>query len=88
MNKAFMEFLAKSKFKKILNDRKNFIGSKVEYAHDKNRNIYSINIKMSRGDSYLLTLIVGDHSVEMALSDRDGNVIEHMLHDGDKVVYG
>ncbi|MFH1394480.1 MAG: hypothetical protein ABII71_03565 [Candidatus Micrarchaeota archaeon] len=88
MNKMLMEFISKSRLKKILEDRKNFIGSKVEYAHDKNRNIYSISIQMRRGENYLVTLIVGDHSVEMALTDRNGDVIEHMLHDGDKVVYG
>jgi|GEM_PF-5429061 len=88
MNQQFLEFISKSKLKKLLNDKKNFIGSKVEYAHDNDRNIYSISLQMRKGGNYLITLIVGDHSVEMALTDNKGNIIEHMLHDKDKVVYG
>lgn len=87
MNRELMEFISKSKLKKLLSDQKNFIGSKVEYAHDKNRNIYSIKLKMKKGEEYTITLAVGGESVEMALSDKDGNIIEHMLHEGENVVF-
>jgi hypothetical protein len=88
MNEEFLKFIENSRIKEILGDRKNFVGSKVEYAHDKNHNIYSISINMRKGKNYLLTLVVGDESVEMALSDEEGNIIEHMLHEKDNLVYG
>ncbi len=88
MKNELKKFIKNSRLKKLLSDPKNFIGSKVEYAHDKNRNIYSINVKLQRGVEYLITLIVGDDSVEMALTDKDGNILEHMLHEKENLVYG
>lgn len=88
MNAQFMEFIAKSRLKKLLADNKNFESSKVEYAHDKDRDIYSISLKMLKGGEYIITMIVGRNTMEMALSDKRGNILEHMLHDGERVVYG
>lgn len=88
MKNEMQDFIANSKLKTIIGDKRNFIGSKVEYAHDKDREIYSIKLLMRRGEEYIVTLTVGENSVEMALSDRDGNILEHMLHEGENLVYG
>lgn len=88
MNKELLAFLSKSKLKKLIGHKRNFIGSKVEYVHDSKRNIYSIKMKMAKGEEYVLTLAVGPESVEMALSDKQGHIIEHLLHDKNDLVYG
>ncbi len=88
MNEEFLKFIGNSKIKEILGDGDNFVGSKVEYAHESKRNIYSISIKMDEGEKYPLTLAVGEDSVEMALSDSEGNILEHLLHEKDVLVYG
>lgn len=88
MNRELLEFISGSRLKRIINDKRNFMGSKVEYAHDKKRDIYSVRMKMAKGEEYIVTMIVGPESIEMALSDDKGNVLEHLLHEKNSLVFG
>ena len=59
-------------------------GAKFEYAYDKTRKIYSVKVFLNKKPR-LLTMIVGNKYIEFSLSDVDGNVLEVMKQEGDKL---
>jgi len=77
--KDLQKFMKSSKLGKILADKKNFIGSKVQYSEEVKTTL--------KGNDYVVTSIVGDDAVDISLSDTKGNLIEHIYHKGNTIFF-
>jgi hypothetical protein len=73
-----------SRIREISSSLKNFKGSSVQYAYDKQDQLYSVKVDL-RGKPYILTLKVGPTSMDMMLTDVDGKVLEHASQSGSLV---
>ena len=79
------KFMKNSQLGKILSDKKNFIGSQVQYSQDGKTKVVTVKTTL-KGKKYLVTSIVGDDAVDISLSDLKGNIIEHVYHK-DNVIF-
>ena len=59
-------------------------GSKFEYAYDKSRKIYSVKVFINKSPR-ILTMIVGNNSLEFSLADSKGNVLEVLRQEAGKL---
>ncbi len=79
------KFMKNSQLGKILSDKKNFIGSQVQYSQDGKTKVVTVKTTL-KGKKYIVTSIVGDDAVDISLSDLKGNIIEHVYHK-DNVIF-
>lgn len=75
-----------SKLRSISSSLKNFKDCSVKYAYDKQTKIYSVSA-IFQGKPYIVTTRIGPNGVEMMLTDKAGNLIEHMAHIGNSVSF-
>lgn len=66
-----------SRIRAIASSLKSFKGAGVQYAYDKKQQIYSVSANLN-GKPYILSLRIGPDSMEMMLTDKEGNIIEHV----------
>ncbi len=72
-----------SKIREISLSLKNFKGSTVQYAFDKDSRVYSVKVTF-KGQPYILTMKAGQNSLDMLLTDLKGSIVEHVYQDGSK----
>ena len=84
--KDLQKFMKSSKLGKILADKKNFIGSKVQYSEEGKTRVVTVKTTL-KGYDYVVTSIVGDDAVDISLSDTKGNLIEHIYHKGNTIFF-
>jgi hypothetical protein len=75
-----------SKIRAIASTLKSFKGASVQYAYDKKQQIYSVSANLD-GKPYILSLRIGPESMEMMLTDRQGNIVEHVAQTGSDIKF-
>lgn len=74
------------RIRELISDTRNFEGATVRYARIENEDIYSVEATLNRRRC-ILTLLAGEKSTTMVLTDLKTNLLEQVSESGGEIRY-